>query len=75
VAFNKLVGAHPVEKVIATVPNGENDVRIAFVHWTQHLVGNKAGHFVDEPGAIAKPLLECIGEFLIDVNTISDGDH
>src|SRR2546421_7383614 len=54
VALNKLIRADPVEEVLAGVPDRENYVRVALVDGAQNLVGNEAGHLVDQPGALAK---------------------
>src|SRR5882672_1745606 len=75
VTLNELVRAHPVKKVLAAVPGGEDYVWIAIVDRAQDLVGNKAGHAVHQSGAVSKPLFKCIGEFGRDIDAIGDSYH
>src|SRR5258705_321030 len=74
-ALNKLVRTHPVEKILAAIPYSENYIRVTVVDGTQHLVGNEARHFVNEPGTFAKSLLESIGVFLFHVDAIGNSYH
>src|SRR5258705_7677806 len=74
-SLNKLIRPHPVQKILTAVPKCEDHIGLAVVDRPQHVVGNKPGHFVDESGALAEPLLERVGIFLLDVDTISDSYH
>src|SRR6266404_5655527 len=74
-ALNKRVRAHPVEKILATIPYSENYIRITVVDGTQHLVGNEPRHFVNEPRTFPKSLLESLGVFLFHVNAIGNSYH
>src|SRR5258705_2543661 len=74
-ALNKRVRAHPVEKILATIPYSENYIRVTVVDGTQHLVGNEPRHFVNEPRTFPKSLLESIGVFLFHVNAIGNSYH
>jgi hypothetical protein len=75
VAFDEGVGAHPVEEILSGIPDGENYVWIAVVDGAEELVGDEAGHLVHESGTFAESLLEGVGVFLFDVDTIGDGYH
>src|SRR5260370_21571430 len=74
-ALHEFVRAHPVHKILATIPDGEYHVWVAIIDRTQHLIGNKTGHPVHQPGAFAKPLFERIAVLRRDMDTISDSYH
>jgi hypothetical protein len=57
------------------MPKGEDDIWVTFIDRTKYVIGNKSRHLINEPGAFAESLLECVGVFLLDVNTISDSYH
>src|SRR5205085_9232823 len=75
VPFDERVGAHPVEKVLSALPDGEDHVWVALVDWAQHLIGNEAGHLVHQSRALTKSLLESGGILRLDVDTIGNSDH
>src|SRR5205807_7892305 len=75
VALHKLIRADPFEEVLAAIPDRENYVRVALVDGAQDLVGNEAGHLVDQPGTLAKPLLKSPGKFRVHINAIGYGYH
>jgi len=75
VAFNKLIRADPVDEVLAVIPDREHYVRVALVHGAEDLVGDEPGHLVDQPGALAKPLLKSFGKLRADINAVSYSYH
>jgi hypothetical protein len=75
VSLHKLVGTHPVQKVLTAIPKCEYNIWLAFVDGTKDVIGNKSGHFVDEAGPISEALFEGIRIFWLNVDTIRDSYH
>jgi hypothetical protein len=75
VSLHKRVGPHPVEEVLAAIPDRKNHVWITFIDRPQNLVRNKTRHLVHQPCAFTKPLLESFGVFRLYVDAIGNSYH
>ncbi len=75
VALHELIRAHPVKKIRAAIPDSEDHIRVAIVDRTQNLIGDKPRHGIDQSGAFAKSLFECVAVFGRDIDTIGDSYH
>src|SRR6266480_5557379 len=74
-AFYKLVGAHPVKKILPAVPDRKHHVRIAIVYGPQDLVRNEAGHLVHQTGPLPEHFLKSVRVLRLNVKAISNSYH
>ena len=75
VSLAKFLRFDPIFKILARFPKRKYDVGVIVIDRTQHLVGDEAGHPVDESSAIAETFLKGFSIFGRDVDSICDSYH